>query len=153
METGKLVRAIRLNKKLKAKDVYTDILTRPASIRFERGESDTTTEKLFLILQRLNISLDEFYFLYYSSQENPLFQILEELVRVHKLSDGESLLILERGFSAQYEKTSYLGYLHYACIARLLATTYVELPYPKKQVEIILDYLFQIQSWKNPVHR
>lgn len=147
METGKLVRAIRLNKKLKAKDVYTDILTRPASIRFERGESDTTTERLFLILQRLNISLDEFYFLYYSSRENPLFQILEELVRVHKLSDGESLLILERGFSAQYEKTSYLGYLHYACIARLLATTYVELPYPKKQVEIILDYLFQIQSW------
>ena len=52
MEMGKLIRVIRKNKNLKSKDVYKDILTRPAISRFERGQSDTTAKKLFQILMK-----------------------------------------------------------------------------------------------------
>lgn len=64
MDTGKVIKSIRLSKKLKSKNVYNNILSRPASSRFEKGLSDTTSKKLFEILSNLNISLEEFYFIY-----------------------------------------------------------------------------------------
>lgn len=64
METGKVVKYIRLSKKIKSGNVYTGILSRPAISRFEKGLSDTTTEKLFKIISNLNVSLDEFYYIY-----------------------------------------------------------------------------------------
>lgn len=64
MTVGEVIRYIRLSKKIKSKNVYTGILSRPAISKFEKGLSDTTTEKFFKIISNLNISLEEFYFIY-----------------------------------------------------------------------------------------
>ena len=64
MQIGEVIGAIRKNKNLKSKDVYKGILSRPAISRFEKGNSDTTADKFLQILDNLNLSLEEFHFLY-----------------------------------------------------------------------------------------
>ena len=61
MKIGEVIGAIRKNKNLKSKDVYKGILSRPAISRFEKGHSDTTTDKFFQILDNLNLSLEISY--------------------------------------------------------------------------------------------
>ena len=78
MKTGEIIKYIRLSKKLKSKNIYNGILSRPAVSRFERGLSDTTTEKFFNILDNLNISLEEFHFIYNNYKVNTDHIFLDE---------------------------------------------------------------------------
>ena len=70
MKTGEVIRYLRVSKNIKANVLYFNILSRPAILKFEKGISDTTTEKLFLILNRLNVTLEEFYYIYNMKIEN-----------------------------------------------------------------------------------
>lgn len=76
---GPIIRKVRKDKKIKSFYVYEGILSRTASSKFERGKCDTTTAKFFMILERLNITLEEFYYLLYK-QENKDLSIVDNYI-------------------------------------------------------------------------
>lgn len=147
IKTGELIKKIRTEKMLKSKEVYQDIFTRPSIARFEKGESDTTTRKFFEIIDNLNISLDEYYFLYYTDEESVYLKVIERVLEVQHIGNGEDFLNLEEEFMSKYKSTSKVVYLHYSCISHFLAHSYLSLPYPEKQLKTIMEYLFTVGTW------
>lgn len=147
METGKLIRAIRKNKNLKSKDVYKDILTRPAISRFERGQSDTTVEKLFQILRNMNITLEEFYFQYNDNTENDDFLTIDAYTEAYYAKDHSKLADLEREAQIRYEETPNIKFLHYAAIIHLFQRKLTYQPISGEQFSVIRNYLVACETW------
>ena len=147
METRKLIRAIRKNKNLKSKDVYKDILTRPAISRFERGQSDTTVEKLFQILRNMNITLEEFYFQYNDNTENDDFLTIDAYTEAYYAKDHSKLADLEREAQIRYEETPNIKFLHYAAIIHLFQRKLTYQPISGEQFSVIRNYLVACETW------
>lgn len=59
MYVGKNIKQIRLNKNIKAKDVYTGIMSRSSYEKFENGISDTSSVNFINILSKLNLTYAE----------------------------------------------------------------------------------------------
>lgn len=147
MRTGEIIRYIRLSKNLKLNSVYRDILSRPAIVKFEKGLSDTTTEKLFIILENLNISLEEFYYFLdkHQVEEEDLF--FNYYFEAFNSGDEEKLSSLEKKFSEKFYQTNKIKYLHYAALVDL-TISYISLEKPnKKSQQIIIDYLLRCENW------
>lgn len=147
MEMGKLIRVIRKNKNLKSKDVYKDILTRPAISRFERGQSDTTAEKLFQILRNMNITLEEFYFQYNGNAESDDFLTVDAYTEAYYAKDLSKLADLERDAKMRYEETANIKFLHYAAIIHLFQRKLSYQPVSNEHFSIIRDYLVACETW------
>ncbi|MFY9903252.1 Rgg/GadR/MutR family transcriptional regulator [Trichococcus shcherbakoviae] len=147
METGKLIRAIRKNKNLKSKDVYKNILTRPAISRFESGKSDTTAEKLFQILRNMNITLEEFYFQYNGNAENDDFLTIDAYTEAYYAKDLSKLADLEREAKIRYEETANIKFLHYAATIHLFQRKLTYQPISGEQFSIIRNYLVACETW------
>lgn len=57
MKIGIIIKQLRVNKKILSKNLYHNLLTRVAIVKFEKGESDTSSEKFLEILDRLSLIL------------------------------------------------------------------------------------------------
>ena len=148
MKIGEVIGAIRKNKNLKSKDVYKGILSRPAISRFEKGHSsDTTTDKFFQILDNLNLSLEEFHFLYDGNKANTDAMMISAYSEAYYAKDIPKLAVLEEEVKNRFEETSKIKYLHHASIVHLLRCNLSELPFPHKELAVIKDYLFQCETW------
>lgn len=60
MEIGSLFREFRLNKHLKLNQTAEGIVTTQFLRKFEKNESDISTGKFFALLQRINVTVEEF---------------------------------------------------------------------------------------------
>ncbi|KRL12454.1 hypothetical protein FD09_GL003040 [Schleiferilactobacillus perolens DSM 12744] len=59
---GPTIRRLRTNQHLPQKAVYTGIVSRSFYAKFEKGETNISADKLFALLQRLNIGVTEFLY-------------------------------------------------------------------------------------------
>lgn len=147
MRTGEVIKYIRESKKLKSKDVYMDILSRPTISRFEKGVSDTTTEKFFLILDNLNISLDEFYFIYNKSQTSESYNFLILYSDYFYSNNLEALKKLKLQMEQQYVLTGQVKFSHYSLITELTICRITGQKMRKEALEQIKNYLFNCEDW------
>ena len=69
IEMGALLKKIRLSKNLTLKELASDYLSVSFLSKFERGESDISLSRFFLLLDKLDVSIEEFYGIL--SQDNP----------------------------------------------------------------------------------
>ncbi|UDE94485.1 helix-turn-helix domain-containing protein [Carnobacterium viridans] len=147
MKTGIVVRYIRLSKKLKSKNVYTNILSRPAVSRFENGLSDTTTEKLFQILTNLNISLDEFYFIYNDykvENDSDFFNNYSQAFYLNNLARLNELKVITE---QKYRLTNQVKQLHYSVLCDLTASYISNLPINMENLKVLNTYLLECEEW------
>ena len=147
MKIGAVIGAIRKNKNLKSKDVYKGILSRPAISRFEKGHSDTTADKFFQILDNLNLSLEEFHFLYDGNKTNTDAMMISAYSEAYYAKDIPRLTALEEEARNHFDETFQIRYLHHASIIHLLQCNLSELPFPHNEVAVIKDYLFHCETW------
>lgn len=147
MQVGEAIGIIRKNKNLKSKEVYKGILSRPAISRFEKGHSDTTAEKFLQILENLNLSLEEFHFLYNGNKANTDAKMISAYSEAYYAKDIPRLAALEEADRNHLDETSEIKYLHHACIIHLLQCNLSGLPFPHKEFAVIKDYLFDCETW------
>ena len=147
MQIGEVLGDIRKNKNLKSKEVYKGILSRPAISRFEKGHSDTTAEKFLQILENLNLSLEEFHFLYDGNKANTDAMMISAYSEAYYAKDIPRLAALEEASRNHFDETSQIKYLHHASIIHLLRCNLSELPFPHKELAVIKDYLFDCETW------
>lgn len=147
MSVGEVVRDIRLSKKLKSKNVYHDILTRPAVSRFERGLSDTTTDKLFKILANLNISLDEFYFIYNNHKPDSDHHFLSEYSRSFNLNEIDRLKELKVRTEQSYKRTHQIKQLHYSALCDLTISYIAKEQVNSESLHTLKNYLLACEEW------
>lgn len=147
MKVGEVVKHIRMSKRLKSANVYTDILSRPAISRFEKGLSDTTSDKLFKILANLNVSLDEFHFIYTNYNQENDFDFLKKYSHAFYLNDLESLKKLQVSTEQKYNRNSQLKQLHYSTLCNLTISYITNKPSDMNCLNVLKDYLLECDEW------
>lgn len=150
MGIGKLIRELRLNKKILAKDLYRNILTRAAVVKFEKGDSDTSSEKLFEILNRLNITLEEFFYLYFKKSYGDKMNLSpsEYMVAFYN-RDLKMLEKISELSEIQYLKSGNIRYLHNKIISNTLMDSIMNKEHysSESDTEIIKSYLINCDYW------
>jgi len=87
---GPTVREIRKIKGLTSLEVYSGIISKSFASRFENGINEIGSEKLFMVLNNLSMSADEFRFIqndYHQSKSQELRHQLDAAYDVHNLQE------------------------------------------------------------------
>ncbi len=92
-QMGITVRKIRQIKGLSQKQIYSGIVSRSFATRFERGDNDIQSEKLFKILNNLAVSPNEFQFIN-NNYKQPLMDSL--LAEIYEMYDNHSFSALSQ---------------------------------------------------------
>lgn len=146
MQIGPVIREIRISKNIPSNKVYKNILTRPAIAKFEKGLSDTSVEKFFLILEALNITLEEFEVLYYQT-ENKDFQYTKQYAEAYYNKNIDELRNIAQSAKKDYDFTGNVKYRHYQALVLLLIDQLKENHENEKEQAIIRDYLMECNTW------
>lgn len=112
VDMGNLFKKIRLSKKLSLKDVAGDYLSVSFLSKFERGESEISLSRFFLLLENLDVSIEEFYGLV--SKDNPT-NTEELLEHVSKAFYQNNIIALRKYLSielAKYNETNKKTFLY-----------------------------------------
>lgn len=149
MRIGETIGLLRKNKKIRANETYKNLLSRPAIIKFEKGESDTTAEKFMIILDRLNISLEEFEFFYNtgSTGYNSQLYSVTAYKKAFYNKDLDELNYLSTVSKAKYEETKHKKYQHNSAVINLLINILKNTNSYKDDLNLIQSYLTQCDYW------
>lgn len=110
--------------------------------------SDTTTEKLFKIISNLNVSLDEFYFIYdkYNKTKND-YDFYNEYSQAFYLNDLESLRKLKSIANEKYKSTNKVKHLHYLSLTDLTISYILKEKNNVESLKILKNYLLECDEW------
>lgn len=146
--TGVTVKQIREKKGLKAKDVYTGIVSRSSYFRFENGEHDTTVSNLFAFLDRLQVGVAEFS-VELATQWPQMLPCVERNHSALGMLSQTQLDQLVVEFRANYDKTHTLGDYHNILKIELYQeyqrTQHIS--ETAENLKILSTYLFDIEEW------
>lgn len=143
---GCTIREIRINKRIKANVLYKEVLSRPSVIKFENGESDTTVEKFLILLDRLNITLEEFITIY-KNGENQDLSFTSSYIQAFYEKDIAKLNAILYSTQQLYNSNKNQKYLHYGAIISLLIDSIQNNFSHKKEKEILQKYLVECETW------
>lgn len=147
MKPGEFIRYLRVSKNIKANVLYFNILSRPAILKFEKGISDTTTEKLFLILNRLNVTLEEFYYIYNMKIENEDNRFLRTYFESFNSADINKLIDMREERLELFSNEKNIKNLHYAALTDLTISHLSKETLHIDSFNILKDYLIKCEEW------
>lgn len=146
-EMGALFKKIRLSKKLALKDVAGDYLSISFLSKFERGESEISLSRFFLLLENLDVSIEEFYGIL--SKEKPTYTELL-LERVSKAYYQNNILALKKYLKEEnnkYHDSNKKLFLYNTIMIESFLSTITREAVDVDKIKIITDYLFDIEQW------
>ena len=145
MGHGEFIKKIRQEKHLTQKELAEGILSKNFLSKFERGESKITSEIFLNLLERLNVSLDEFEQLVISKHSQKEF--LQKLETFKSPKDGYLLEILKAEEKQLFQSDRNRRHLH----NQILVEAHLQYLQGKnidvKQKRVIQSYLFEVEEW------
>ncbi|WP_407882913.1 helix-turn-helix domain-containing protein [Furfurilactobacillus curtus] len=149
MHTGSTIRQIRLDKQLKANTVYDNLLSRSMYYKYEHGQVETNAASFLEILERLNVTLDEFQ-LMFNDQDHEREDYQSLVVRNNNAfisGDEATIQLVVKEANQHYLKTNNLKFKHLALLgAGLIKRLRRETNFEPESTEI-LNYLFKNENW------
>lgn len=82
MPIGNLIRSIRINKGISQAEACSNVVTQSNYSKFELGKIDVSSTALIKIINNLDISLDEFFFLYDQEHEDILNLLINKFFTI-----------------------------------------------------------------------
>lgn len=150
MRVGRTVKHLRKSKKIRATSIYRNLLSRPAINKFENGESDTTTEKFMLILERMNITLEEFeiaHSIINKKDDNEIYSP-GAYKKAFYNKDIQQLQYLSAQSLQKFEETQVVKYRHNSAIINLLIHDIdSSIGNIKPEVVLLQKYLSECEYW------
>ena len=145
MGHGEFIKKIRQEKHLTQKELAEGILSKNFLSKFERGESKITSEIFLNLLERLNVSLDEFEQLATSKHSQKEF--LQKLETFKSQKDGYLLENLKAEENHLFQADRNRRHLH----NQILVEAHLQYLQGKnlemKQKRVIQSYLFEVEEW------
>ena len=145
MGHGEFIKKIRQEKHLTQKELAEGILSKNFLSKFERGESKITSEIFLNLLERLNVSLDEFEQLVISKHSQKEF--LQKLETFKSQKDGYLLENLKTEEKQLFQNDRNRRHLH----NQILVEAHLQYLQGKnidvKQKRVIQSYLFEVEEW------
>ncbi|WP_314067577.1 helix-turn-helix domain-containing protein [uncultured Vagococcus sp.] len=145
---GEVFRKMRIEKKMTIVTVAKGILSIAQLSKFERGESNLSITKFGQLLERINITVEEFEFLSSNYKNSSLKQLVIDIKQAYTNRDPEKMIALADEEFKKWElsgnKNSQYNYI-------MISIMNDELNDLKKtqtcEVELLIDYLFSIEDW------
>ncbi len=144
-DVGLVVRDIRKSKNLKSSYVYEGILSRQASCNFEKGLNDTTVKKFFIILERLNISIEEFH-IALSKNNTSQFELFGEISKHFYKNDVNGLEKMMFEMEKKYANNGNVRFLHYKIMIHQIINT-INNKKHAEDFDVLRNYLVNCNSW------
>ena len=141
---GLTLRKVRKGKQVSLCSVADEHLSKSQISRFERGESEITCSRLINILDKLNISLDEFLILHdndYTNTESfaSLIHYIRKQCSLKNIDNIKKLLSDRSGYNLNvFEKTMVKSILH-SLDNKIIPSN--------SELLNLTDYLFKVEKW------
>lgn len=142
---GKTLRAIRTGKKRSLTSIADNYLSKSQISRFERGESEISCIRLINILDKLNVTLDEFIILYNNNNKNSkksfidLVNYIRKLYFKNELEKLKGLLLDSKDYN--------LNQLDKIMIKCIINTIDKSISPSENELLYLTDYLFNVDVW------
>lgn len=140
---GSTIREIRIGKRMQAKDLYLDIMTKTNYVRFEKNHVDISANKLMHIISRLNMTFEEVLFIQhtYSTDTNTL--LWKQYAGANNVRDIRTLKDLaNKNKDSSDMRTKIIG-----CLCDITVQSLQEEPINQKSATLIVSYLSNIDLW------
>lgn len=146
-EMGALFKKFRLSKKLSLKDVAGDFLSISFLSKFERGESEISLSRFFLLLEKLDVSIEEFYGILANERSTNTEKLLDMVSTAYHQGNSFALKKYYKEEMGKYEVSTQKSFLYNAImIESFLVNLNNKSIGPEKMMEIS-DYLFSVEQW------
>lgn len=144
---GVTLKKIRKDKNISIQIICEGIMDPATYWRLENGKINSSFPTVLQILERMNISIEEFIEEFFSSEES-LYQSYErELVTYLKNQDVEKLKQLKQKLSNYLENTKVIKLTHLYYLADLYIATIDKKYKAKKSEQKIKNYLTKCNNW------
>ncbi len=145
MGHGEFIKKIRQEKHLTQKELAEGILSKNFLSKFERGESKITSEIFLNLLERLNVSLDEFEQLVTSKHSQKEF--LQKLETFKSQKDRYLLENLKAEEKQLFQSDRNRRHLHNQILVEVHLQYLQGKNIDVKQKRVIQSYLFEVEEW------
>jgi len=145
LEAGKMFKKIRESKKLTQKEVADGICSPKQVSAFEQGDSNISFDKLFKLLHKLNITLQEFEFLLQGYKFDETTEMLAQAQVYYNQSKKTALKILTKQIKERISSKN--DELNYIKIKTLLSFLDDKVKITDREKETICDYLMSVELW------
>lgn len=137
-ELGKTLRRLRQGKQVSISSLADEHLSKSQISRFERGESEISCSRLLNLLDKLNITIDEFVSTH-SKTHTHFFTLLSRVRKYYAEKNVTKLLkLLEVYAHKDYESTM---------IKAILCSIEPTVEPSEEEVTRLTDYLFSVEQW------
>ncbi|HEL1592741.1 TPA: helix-turn-helix domain-containing protein [Streptococcus suis] len=144
LHLGKTLRKVRQGKQISLCSLADEHLSKSQISRFERGESEISCVRLINILDKLNISLDEFLILHDSDYTNTeSFAKLMQYIRKQYSSQNIDNIASLLSNSSKYNLNPYVRTM----VKSILHTLDSNIVPSDEELLQLTDYLFKIENW------
>lgn len=143
---GAYIKQLRKSKSMTQKELARGIVSEHFLSEFERGHTKISMDHLMLLLERMNISLEEFavYLVPDVKTQEEFFDVLLQAVSY------EDLYLLEKIRSEQealYQKSYNVRYRHREILVKAYINQLAHVAQSKEELRLIRDYLFNVDDW------
>ncbi|URZ87029.1 helix-turn-helix domain-containing protein [Floricoccus penangensis] len=151
-ELGLFFREIRKARKLTLNDVASDTVTAAQLSKFERGESALSFDRLFSVINALNMSIEEFAYAMNGYELNDFQTFISKLDDAQGRKNDNYLLQLREKYSSIETPTTDER------MKKILIDTYLrnlnrfigsEYKVSKEDADFVADYLMSVDIWTN----
>lgn len=148
MYYGNFFRELRNEKRMSIIEVSEGILSVGQLSKFERGLNDVSLSKFVKLLNRINITLEEFDLLCNNYEKSNLQQIVKQIRKAYTNRDTEELLRLSNEEYSKWQQTGNINNRYNYLMISIMNDELNDCKTVKDEdVELLTDYLFAIDDW------
>lgn len=138
---------LRKTKKISLGELSHEILSVSMITKFEKGINSLSVEKLFDLLIRMNVTIDEYYSLVHDVPYHTLHLELEKINQQHLLQDPQGLQQLQDSYYASYQAKNLVLYRHLAIVAEVFKNALLKEKTTSSEIDYLSEYLLKMPDW------
>lgn len=144
---GETLRYIRKSKKVTLSELAQGEVSVAFLSRFERGDCDISFTHLLNLLNKLNVTIDEFLYVKNDYEVGDLQQFFESINKYVMEDNLHMLQVLHDRMDSLYIMKKKIHYLHFSIIASLYVQRISKKKPEPKMVKLLSDYLSNVDVW------
>ncbi|MBM6615527.1 helix-turn-helix domain-containing protein [Desemzia sp. RIT804] len=146
---GQVLRRLREEKGYSLRQISNGILSTSFLSKFERGESNISLSHFIHVIERMNISLDEFVFSANEYKPSELDQLMSDIATAYQRNNTSKLKNIMNKEHQKWEEYGLDAYLCNSIMAEAKMLNLQKKEIDKKKREYLANYLFNIELWGN----
>ncbi|MCZ2259989.1 helix-turn-helix domain-containing protein [Sporosarcina sp. G11-34] len=147
MQLGDALKLIRTNKGLSQSKIASGIISTSFYSKVEKNLSNISTELLFKLLEQLNISLDEFWYIYNDYSLGEKEELTNKCKQIYLEGNINELIDMKDEVDNIYEETQKKFYQRLSIVLYCAIQNVKSESYDDKIVEPLKQYLLSINTW------